>query len=232
MRWLRAIITGWKDLLFPLCCPICGKVLEQENECICRDCLKLLPRTDQAVLRDNLTEDLFVDEPQFCRGASFLFYHKGKEIQHLLHLLKYGDYPQIGYELGRQAAYEYMQTDFFEDIKVIMPVPLHPNRLKKRGYNQSEWIARGLGDVLGIPVDTSHLTREVNNKKQALQKGIGREQNVAGIFAVNHPEELYHTHILLVDDIITTGSTLRSCMQTMRAFKGSKVSVFAIARAT
>ena len=169
MRWLRAIITGWKDLLFPLCCPICGKVLEQENECICRDCLKLLPRTDQAVLRDNLTEDLFVDEPQFCRGASFLFYHKGKEIQHLLHLLKYSDYPQIGYELGRQAAYEYMQTDFFEDIKVIMPVPLHPNRLKKRGYNQSEWIARGLGDVLGIPVDTSHLTREVNNKKQALQ---------------------------------------------------------------
>ena len=110
-------------------------------------------------------------------------------------------------------------------------MPLHPKRLRERGYNQSEYIARGISDLTGIPVDTTHVTRARNTPKQALQDGEGRKTNVADAFAVNHPEQLYHKHILLVDDLITTGETVKACLHAMRVIRGAKFSVFALCKA-
>ena len=123
------------------------------------------------------------------------------------------------------------KSDFFDEIDCIIPVPLHKKRFRSRGYNQSEYIAQALSDVTGIPMDTSHLTRERNNPQQALKSGTERKQNVEGIFAVNHPEELYRKHILLVDDVLTTGSTLLSAITTLEVCKGAKFSVFVLAKA-
>ena len=165
------------------------------------------------------------------RAAAFLFYEKDHPLQQVIHRMKYTDQPLIGYELGRQAALEMQDAEFFDEIDVIVPMPLHPRRLRERGYNQSEFIARGISEVTGIPIDMTHVTRVRNTPKQALQSGEGRKTNVIDAFAVNHPEQMYHKHILVVDDLITTGETVKSCVRAMRFFRGARFSVFALCKA-
>ncbi len=220
-----------RDLFFPRKCYLCGKPVG-DGPVICRDCMENMPRTEQAANRNNLTEALFCDIPKFVRGAVFLFLEYGDKYHKLIHEMKYGRFadPHIGYLLGKEAAYEFMPSEFFDEIDVILPVPLHPRRLRERGFNQAEWIGKGLSEVTGIAMEPTLLTRERNNKQQAQTDKTARQQNVAGIFSVNHPEELYHKHILLVDDVITTGSTLRSCMEALKPVRDHKVSVFGLGK--
>ncbi len=224
------------SVLFPACCAGCGKVtesarLQDKNAHICDECLGRLELTEQFELRDNVTEDLFAGNEQFERGAAYCFYDKQDIASELIQSAKYRRQPEINYELARRAAMDGLQSDFFEGIDVIIPIPLHKRRYRERGYNQSDYIALGLSEVLHIPIDTSHIERVRNNKQQALTQGKEREKNVEGIFRVNHPEEMYRKRILIVDDVITTGSTIRSCMEAMSAFRGAGISVFALAKA-
>ena len=110
-------------------------------------------------------------------------------------------------------------------------MPLHPKRLRERGYNQSEYIARGISELTGIPIDTTHVLRVVNTPKQALQEGEERKTNVAKAFAVDRPEELRGKHILVVDDLITTGETMKACLHAMKRIRGARFSVFALCKA-
>ena len=198
---------------------------------ICDRCMASLPRTEQAIVRDNITEMTLKGIQHMQKAAAFLFYEKDHPIQLMIHKMKYADQPQIGYILGRQAALEFQYADFFDEIDVIVPMPLHPKRLRERGYNQAEFIAKGISDVTGIPVDTTHVTRVRNTPKQALQEGQERKTNVKEAFAVNHPEQMYHKHILIVDDLITTGETMRACIKAMRPFRGATFTVFALCKA-
>jgi len=245
------LTTALLSLFYPRTCPMCGEYVGEQAEqgSLCRKCLAGLPRTEQAEKTENLTEmtltgtdSLFVRDigqkmvrtkkvMHLERAAAFLFFDKEDPIRKLVHVLKYADRPEIGYQLGRQAAMEFQYADFFDGIDLIVPVPLHPKRLRERGYNQSEYIARGISDLTGIPVDTTHVTRIRHTPKQALQNGGQRKENVKDAFAVNHPEQLYRKHILLVDDLITTGETMRSCLKAMRRFRGAKFSVFALCKA-
>jgi ComF family protein len=214
---------------------MCGKYIgEQSKEIICPDCLRILPRTEQDTLRQNITEMTLTESKvmHLNRAAAFLFYEKDTPIQGLIHKMKYADQPEIAYYLGRQAAMEFQYSDFFDGIDIIMPVPLHPKRLRERGYNQSEYIARGISEVTGIPIDTTHVVRSRNTPKQALQKGDERKQNVSEAFTVNHPEQMYHKHILLVDDLITTGETAKACLHAMKKFRGASFSVFSLCKAS
>ncbi len=232
------------DLLLPHTCGMCGRHIQSRNgerAEICDECIKALPRTEQATLKQNSTEMTVLDQPaQIVRAAktahlqragAFLFYEKQHPVQRLIHLMKYADRPEIGRTLGRLAAQEWRDSDFFDEIDIIIPIPLHSKRLRERGYNQSEFIARGIGEVLGIEVDTTHVFRIRNTPKQALQSGDSRKQNVADAFAVLHPEQMYHKHILLVDDLITTGETMRACLNAMKAFRGATFTVFTLCKA-
>ena len=145
--------------------------------------------------------------------------------------MKYADQPKLGYWMGRQAVLDCRNETFFDGIDVIVPMPLHPRRLRERGYNQSEYIAKGISELTGIPIDTTHVTRTRNTPKQALQSGDERLHNVEGAFSVNHPEQMYHKHILVVDDLITTGETMRECLKAMKEFRGASFSVFALCKA-
>ena len=165
------------------------------------------------------------------RAAAYLFFEKDNPIQDMVHKMKYRDQPMIGYQLGKQAAIEMQYAGFFDSIDIIVPMPLHPKRLRERGYNQSEYIAKGISDITGIPVDTTHVMRIKNTPQQALQRGEARKQNVADAFEVNHPEQMYRKHILLVDDLITTGETMRSCLRAKKRFRGATFSVFALCKA-
>jgi ComF family protein len=205
---------------------------------VCERCKAELPRTEQAVIDANSTEMVLTEgKPpvkktmHIERAAAFLFYEKDHPLQQVIHRMKYADQPLIGYELGRQAAIEMQDAEFFDEIDVIVPMPLHPRRLRERGYNQSLYIAQGISEVTGIPVDSTHVTRIKNTPKQALQSGEGRKTNVTDAFAVNHPEQMYHKHILVVDDLITTGETVKSCLRAMRFFRGARFSVFALCKA-
>lgn len=202
----------------------------EEGSIFCDDCLRHLPRTEQYLLRQNSTEFAFDKMPHFERGAAFVFYEKNHPIRRVMHLMKYGDQPSIAYHLALEAAREYINSDFFDGIEVIVPIPLHKKRIRSRGYNQSEYIARAISHVTGIPVDTSHVERVKNTHQQALQNKEGRQTNVKNAFMVNHPEQMYHKHILLVDDLITTGETIKACMQAMRLFRGARFSVFALCK--
>lgn len=223
-------------VLFTRCCPICGervetKSIKEKPLYVCNHCMRTLPRTEQAATRGNLTEDIFHDIPSFQRGAAFLYYNQTTSLHNLFHCFKYGHQPEIAYQLAYEAAGDFLQADFFDEIDLIMPVPLHPKRFKLRGYNQCDYIAQALSEVTRIPVDTTHLLRIKNNPQQALLKGKERTTNVNNIFQVNHPEELYRKHILLVDDILTTGSTLRSCINALSLCKGAQFSVFVLGKA-
>lgn len=223
------------SILFTRCCPICGERIEtntikEKPIYVCNHCMRTLPRTEQAATRGNLTEDLFHDIPSFQRGAAFLSYDKAT-LHNLFHIFKYRHQPEIAYQLAYEAAGDFLQSDFFDEIDLIMPVPLHPKRFKLRGYNQCDYIAQALHDITHIPLDTTHLLRIKNNPQQALLKGKERTTNVNNIFQVNHPEELYRKHILLVDDILTTGSTLRACINALSPCKGAQFSVFVLGKA-
>ena len=198
-----------------------------------------MPRTEQDILRENSTETTFTDgmserkqEMRLERAAAYLFYEKDHPIQRVIHRMKYADQPELGFWMARQAVLDWQgDTDFFDEIDLIIPMPLHPKRLRERGYNQSEYIARGISEITGIPVDTTHVTRVRNTPKQALQDGEGRRTNVADAFAVNQPEQLYNKHILVVDDLITTGETMKACLKAMKRFRGARFSVFALCKA-
>ena len=145
--------------------------------------------------------------------------------------MKFHEHPEIATLLAKEAAYDFLQTDFFDGIDVIIPIPLHPKRLRERGFNQSEYIARALSEVTKIPMNTTLLTRRKHTAQQALLQGEERKSNMVNAFEVNHPEELYRKHILLVDDLITSGATMRACMQALQPCRGARYSVFALCKA-
>ncbi|MBN2774930.1 MAG: ComF family protein, partial [Prolixibacteraceae bacterium] len=145
--------------------------------------------------------------------------------QKLIHFLKYKGLKEIGFEIGKHFGFEMAESGCFSDIDMIIPVPLHPKKLKKRGYNQSEWIAKGFAFGLKKPVNTDSLHRIVFTSTQTRKTRFERWKNVEGIFEVTEPDKFYNKHILLVDDVITTGSTLEACAFSMQKIPGIKISV-------
>lgn len=230
-------MTHLLSLFYPRTCPMCGRYISDEQvkwehiEWICPDCWVHLPRTEQDVLRQNITEMVLADEPRLVRAAAYLFYAKGDAVQHLIHRVKYSDMPELGFWMARQAVLDLKNETFFDGIDLIVPMPLHPKRLRERGYNQAEYIANGLSEITGIPVDTTHVVRVRHTPQQALQDGEGRKTNVAKAFTVQNPKELVNKHIMVVDDLITTGETMKACLHAMHAIKGATFSVFALCKA-
>ena len=235
---MASLRTAFLSLFFPRTCPMCGHYMEEHQFSdsiadgrLCEDCLRKLPRTEQAEIRNNITEMCLADDKLINRAGAFMFYEKDHPIKQVIHKMKYKEQPFIAYQLGRQAAMEWQYADFFDGIDIIVPMPLHPKRLRERGYNQSEYIARGIRDITRIPIDSAHVVRARNTPQQALKGGEERKDNVAKAFDVIHPEDLAGKHILVVDDLITTGETMKACIKEMHRIKGATFTVFALCKA-
>jgi len=223
------LFTSFLDILFPNLCLICNESLSGSENRVCLSCLHNIPRTGFHHIKNNPVEKRFWGKVPVEQATSFFFFQKGSPFQKLLHQLKYNGNKELGQILGSCAAIDLRESDFFGSVDIIIPVPLHPKKLAKRGYNQSEWIAKGLSEVLGINVDTKHLVRLQEKTTQTKKSVYERYTNTKGIFGVNNANELEGKHILLVDDVLTTGSTLEACIQAVLSTPGTKVSVFTLA---
>lgn len=223
--WLYSFIS----LLFPRCCVVCGRSLAKGEECICAMCNINLPRTNYHLQKDNQVEQLFWGKIPLERATSFFFYRKGSDFRQILHQLKYGGQKEIGAIMGRYMASELSASGFFEGIDVIIPVPLHKRKQRIRGYNQSEWIARGISAVTGIRVDTEVIVRRKHTDTQTRKSTFERWENVDGIFELHHAESLKGKHLLVVDDVLTTGATTVACASRLMEIEGVRISVLTLA---
>jgi len=160
-------------------------------------------------------------------AAAWFHYTKGSRYPVLIHALKYMGRRELGYELGRLYAHELDDT-FVYETTVIVPVPLHRRKKRQRGYNQSEWIGRGLAQVLNKPLQTNNLCRVHYTKTQTRKSRLERWQNVKNVFRLRQPQLLEGQHVLLVDDVVTTGATLEACADVLLLCPGTRVSVLAL----
>jgi ComF family protein len=191
----------------------------------------VIPRTDYHNIRENPVEQLFWGRCKIESAAAFSYYSKGSRIRNLIHNLKYKGIKEIGFELGRIYGLSLKSSAFTESIDIIIPVPLHPAKKRTRGFNQSEIIADGISAATGIKVNSMAVIRTVASSTQTKRTRYERWVNVEGIFSIADPELIRGRHILLIDDVITTGSTMESCINEMLGIEGVKVSVAAIAYA-
>jgi ComF family protein len=221
----------WDDfisLLFPRVCYACGTHLLRNESLICTGCYVSIPRTDYHLQPENPVAQLFWGRCFIEKAAAFSYYSRGSRIRNLIHKLKYSGIRELGHELGRIYALSLKSSGFTDDMDLIIPVPLHPAKKRVRGFNQSDYIASGISDVTGLPVDTDSLVRIVLSSTQTNRSRYDRWTNVEGIFRVADAESVRGKHILLVDDVITTGSTVESCVNELLKVEGVKVSVVAI----
>jgi len=210
-------------------CYACGSHLMRNESLICTECYVVIPRTNYHNEADNPVAQLFWGRCLIEKAAAFSYYNKGSRIRNLIHNLKYKGIREIGYELGRIYGLSLETSGFTSDIDLIIPVPLHPAKKRIRGFNQSETISLGIADVVNLPVDVKSLARTTVSATQTKRSRYERWTNVEGIFNVIEPEAIIGKHILLVDDVITTGSTIESCTNELLKIEGVKVSVAALA---
>lgn len=162
-------------------------------------------------------------------AASCFLFTKGSGVQKLVHQLKYSGQTEVGRVLGRLYGSELKLSPLFAGIDVIAPVPLHPDKLKKRGYNQCDFFAEGLSESLGVPADLNNVQRVIATGSQTRRSRFERWKNVEYVFSAQQPLKLEGKHILLVDDVVTTGSTLEACAQQLLKIPGARVSIATIA---
>jgi ComF family protein len=217
------------NLLYPDLCVVCDENLSRNEHFVCLNCLHNIPKTNFHLIQNNLIEKRFWGKVHTHRCTSFFYFHKGSPFQKILHSLKYKNNKELGQVLGKYSAADLLDSPDFTTVDVIIPVPLHPKKLKSRGYNQSEWIGKGLSEVLNKPQDTTSLIRLRENSTQTKKSVFERYENTAGIFELTDKNALENKHVLLVDDVLTTGSTLEACIAALLTTNGIKVSVFTLA---
>lgn len=224
---LRSII----NLLLPRYCESCGSRLALSEQVLCCRCIALLPRTADVVAPyDNSMARMFWARIPVERCAAFMYYQPHTHSANIIYSLKYRNRPDIGIELGRIIATEYAQHHFFDGIDIIIPLPLHEQRQKNRGYNQSQQLSCGISSITGIVVRTDIVLRTRHTSSQTLLSATNRITNMHGAFCLVNPRDIEGKYLLLVDDVFTTGATLLECASVLAAVAGVRISVLTIGR--
>lgn len=212
---IKRLAIELSELLFPALCAACSKHLYTGEQVICTKCLYDLPYTDDHLNQHNkVAKQLWARLP-FQQAMAMLYFRKGTKVQRLMHQLKYNGKTDVGIKLGQLLGQRLVQNSLYQKIDVVIPVPLHPRKQQARGYNQSEYIAKGIAQELGISVDATSLVRIKFSQSQTKKNRYNRYENMADIFCCFNQQQLKGKNVLLVDDIITTGATLEACGQVL-----------------
>jgi ComF family protein len=228
LNWIRKYISGLVSLFYPKFCFACGNPLLGNEKVICTICMHTLPETEFYKYSDNPVEKLFYGRMKVENAVSFLFYDKQSKYGHLLHEFKYKGYREIGYFLGELFGSRLEHTPF-SDVDLIVPIPLHFSKLRLRGFNQSEIFGLGLSKSMDKPLLSKALKRDVSTSTQTRKGRFDRWKNVEGIFQVSDPDALKNKHILLIDDVVTTGATLEAAGGVILNIEGTRLSVATMA---
>jgi ComF family protein len=231
MSLIKQITADFFNLLFPECCNACGTSLFYGEKSVCIKCLYDLPYTDFHLYPDNPVAKLFWGRIQCQEAMALLYFKKGTKVQNLIHHLKYKGQTGAGLMLGRMIGEKLLSNRLYQKADLIIPVPLHQKKESSRGYNQSKCIADGVAEVLQLPVITGLLTRQVNTATQTKKNRYHRFENMQSVFEIHRPCVLENQHVLLIDDVITTGATLEACGKILLDSGLRKLSVAAAAYA-
>ncbi len=231
MKLQQSYLADFVSLLFPELCAACRESLMANEYLICADCLYNLPFTNFHLQPDNIVAQQFWGKIPLEAAYSLYYFSKGGKIQNLMHQFKYKGMKQIGNLLGNIAGGQLIKNEVFNTVDMIIPVPLHKKRMLQRGYNQSACFAEGLSEKLNAEVEINNLVRITATETQTHKSRFARFENMQEVFMVNNPERLINKHILLVDDVITTGSTLEACGTELLKIEGLKLSIATIAYA-
>lgn len=226
---MNSYLENITHLIFPRYCAGCEVALTFHELSICSICLSRLPRARIHEDRDNKIERLFWGRCDIAMATSFLRMTRKGMAQRLIHELKYERNPHVGEALGKLLGGELKRSPSWVEADALLPVPLHPRKEAERGYNQSFKIAIGMSQTMGIPTISEGLKRKVYTQSQTKKTRISRWQNVEDIFEINLPLLASYKHLVLVDDVITTGSTIEACVQTIHKSLDVKVSVVSLA---
>jgi ComF family protein len=231
MKLQHGYLSDFVSLLFPELCAACRESLIANEYLICTDCLYNLPFTNFHLQLDNIVAQQFWGKIQLEGAYSLYYFSKGGKIQNLMHQFKYRGVKQIGNLLGNIAGGQLIKNKVFNTIDMIIPVPLHKKRMIQRGFNQSLCFAEGLSEKLNAAVENNNLVRIMATETQTHRSRFARFENMQEVFTVKNPEDLINKHVLLVDDVITTGSTLEACGTELLKIEGLKLSIATIAYA-
>jgi ComF family protein len=217
------------NLFFPKLCEGCGNELFGREETLCLRCIDQLPITNFHFHSNNPVEKIFWGRLPLLGATSFLYFTKDSLLQHLLHSFKYNGNKEIGYYFGRCMGKAFLQSNRFNHIDALIPLPLHPKKERKRGYNQATVLCDGMSEIMKIPVLKNAVIRPSATQTQTHKSRILRWQNIEGKFFLTDPAKISQKHILLVDDVVTTGATLESCGQELLAAQGLQLSIATLA---
>jgi ComF family protein len=231
MNGIGGYFKDFIALIFPELCQACSGNLVNGEDVICMNCVYDLPYTQFQHQPDNVVAKQLWGRINLQSVYVLLYFTKGGKVQNMMHQFKYKNMPRIGNRLGNIAGKQLANADRFKDIDFIIPVPLHPRKLKQRGYNQSAQFAEGLAEKMKAQIDFGNLIRLKHTDTQTKKSRFSRYENMREVFTVLYPERLAGKHILLVDDIITTGATLEACGLELLKIPGLTLSVGAIAYA-
>lgn len=227
---LAKIINEINNILLPRVCFGCNAQLFRGEHVLCAVCRHDVPLTDHNYLEENAVDRIFYGRTPIKKAASFVFFSKNGLVKNLLHWLKYRNQEQIGGFLGDWCGNLLKQSGQLKDIDVVVPVPLHPKKFKKRGYNQVVLFARHVAGHIGADYCEDWLIKTKNTKTQTKKNRQTRWESSKDAFALETSQQhLNYKHVLLVDDVITTGATIESCAQILLQVEGLEVSVLSMA---
>jgi len=226
---IKQLGSDFLNLLFPDSCNACGGELYHGERLLCLHCLYDLPFTDFQYYADNAVAKLFWGRIRCDQAMAMLYFRKATRVQKLVHQIKYKAKTDLGFKLGTMLGERLLKSSFYHHAQLIIPVPLHERKERSRGYNQCKCIADGIAFVLQIPVNTSALVRRINTNSQTKKTRYNRYENMRSVFQVTKQQEVAGKHIILIDDVITTGATLEACGQVLLDAGVSKLSIVALA---
>lgn len=231
-NYFNTLLTDFIALLYPEICVGCSRALKQSDHIICFDCSMNMPRTYYEKHPNTPIEKLFWYKADIQEATAAYFFTKKSRIQNMIHAFKYRGNQEAAIFLGEKLGILIRNSHRFKTIDCILPVPLHPHKKKIRGYNQAELLAQGISYILDIPLEIDLLLRKDHNSSQTNKGLYTRWANVNSVFCIENPERITNKHVLLVDDVITSGATIEACAQQILAITNTKVSIASLAIAS